>query len=92
MSARLARIALDRPTRPNVNRLTGDDLVCISQSIADALGHLERPASIAEDFNRIMRNAPRSIGCTSLDLRQSECDEIADMVAAAILDHACVTA
>jgi hypothetical protein len=92
MSAQLARIALDRPARCNVNRLTGDDLCCIAQSIADALEPLERPASIAEDFNRIARGAPRSIGLHPADLRQSECDEIADMVAAAILDHAWVTA
>jgi hypothetical protein len=90
MSVALARIALDRPARCNVNRLTGDDLCTISQSIADQLDALARPATIADDFARIARTAPRSIGLAPMDLRQSECDEIADMVAAAILDHAAV--
>lgn len=70
------------------NRLQGDDLTCIAEHIAANLP-TDRPATIAEDFNRIMRGAPRSIGLGHLDLRQSECDEIADMIAAAILDHAC---
>lgn len=91
MSAQLARIALARPARLTANRLTGDDLVCIAQSIADHLPTF-RPASIGEDFNRIASTVPRCIGLAPADLRQSECDEIADMVAAAILDHAWVTA
>lgn len=87
MSATLARIALDRPARSTVNRLTADDLMSVSQCLADALAQLDRPATIGEDFNRLMTAAPRSFGCSAPELRQSECDELAEMVAAAILDH-----
>jgi hypothetical protein len=87
MSARLARIALGHPAPRTENRLTGDDLVTIAAAIHADLDKLRRPASIAEDFNRLAREVPRSIGCTNLDLRESELFEISDMVAAAILDH-----
>lgn len=73
------------------NRLSGADRSLIRARIAADLTQTAEP-SIGADFNRLMRSAPGAIGCTSLDLRQSECDEIADMVCAAILDRCGVLA
>lgn len=48
-----------------------------------AAGHAP---SIAEDFNAMQRPALRSIGCDWRSMRQSEMDEVADIIAAVILD------
>ena len=67
------------------SRFTGDDLICLSARIAAELDSVtDRPVSIAEDFNRCMREAPRAIGCQPLDLRLSEVEEMAEMVTDAI--------
>lgn len=73
----------------NANRFTTEDRSAIAARIAAELAAVKhRPVTIADDFNRANRDAPRAIGCTLLDLRQSECREVAEMVLAAIAERA----
>ncbi len=70
----------------NENRLTAEDRERMVQGINATMngwprGFIPRPGS---DTIVLERVAAHSIGCSSLDLRDSELDEISTMVAEAI--------
>lgn len=68
---------------------SGDDLLCLSASIAATLDAVtDRTPSIAADFNRCMVAAPGAIGRRPYDLNDAELDELAEMVADAIAGRA----
>lgn len=74
-------------TLRSANRLTPADLASMKGEITNTMRAYPSgyQPSIGADFNSLQQVAIRAIGCTSLDLRQSECDEVADLVLGMIL-------
>lgn len=65
--------------------LTADDRRAVTRAAHDALRGIDRPA-ISDHFNRCNRAAIAATGRRGWELRQSEVDDIAEIVCSAILD------